>query len=355
MYSLIKPLLFSVDAETVHDFAMKISSLSPALGSLGGIPLDERLMTQVGSCTWTFPVGLAAGLDKNADSLEFFSRQGFGAVECGTVTLQPQDGNPKPRVFRYPEEESLRNAMGFPNRGFMAMDAKLRAFEGRTPIGVNMGKNKETSAEESINELALIYETLTDHGDYFVVNVSSPNTPGLRAFQEVSYLTELFSELKKLQAIYHKDLYLKIAPDLEAAKVRELAQFVEAQKLTGLIATNTTIKPELGTGGVSGKLLTKKAHEIHELILAEDLSSELIGVGGFSHPTDLFRYWGLGGKAIQIYSAYVFQGPALLRNFKTAIHSFLETNQLTSLQSFFDLPKSERIKCVKDYPAYSVE
>ena len=355
MYSLIKPLLFSLDAETVHDYAMKISSLSPALGSLGGITPTERHNIQVGSCTWKFPVGLAAGLDKNADALEFLSRQGFGAIECGTVTLQPQDGNPKPRIFRYPEEESLRNAMGFPNRGLLSMDAQLRGFEGQTPIGVNIGKNKEASAEESINDLALIYETLADRGDYFVVNVSSPNTPGLRAFQEVSYLKELFSELKKLQAIYHKDLYLKIAPDLDADKVRELAHFAQTENLTGLIATNTTICPDLGVGGVSGRLLTQKAHGIHQLILQEELTIELIGVGGISAPEDLFRFWGQGGKALQVYSAYIFQGPALLRAFRTAVDDFLATQQLGSLQSFFALQRAERMKLLKDYPAYSVE
>ncbi len=349
IYSLIKPLLFSMNPEKAHDLTMQMAKLSPTLGELSGIKVNPRLALRVGSLQWNMPIGLAAGLDKNAEALAFFEAQGFGALECGTITLMPQVGNPKPRMFRYPDEKSLRNSMGFPNQGLLKILAHLKTFEGKVSLGANIGKNKESTAEESINELCLMYETLASEVDYFVVNVSSPNTPGLRAFQEKSYLTELFTQMNKFRAEYKKDLYLKIAPDLEKEKVFELIELTQDMKLSGLIGTNTTIMPDRGMGGISGELLKERARGIRSLILNEKPNFELIGVGGISNFEDLLHFWNEGGKVAQVYTAYVYQGPGLLHHFQQNLIKFLDFNQIFLLQDFFDLELLERQLMITDF------
>lgn len=346
LYSLIKPILFSMDPEQAHNFTLQIAKLGPALGRLSGCAPDENFRVKVGTVQWSFPVGLAAGLDKNAEALDFFSSQGFGAIECGTVTLKAQEGNPRPRMFRYPDEKSLRNAMGFPNQGLLSILPRLKAYEGQVPLGVNIGKNKDTSPQDSIEELSILFETMKDHASYFVVNVSSPNTPGLRALQEKSYLTELFHELN--QNRNGKDLYLKIAPDLEAGKITELINLAEEMKLTGIIATNTTIMPERGVGGISGELLKEKSRAVRKLILDQGKNIELIAVGGISSPEDLFNLWQDGGKVCQVYTSYVYQGPELLKNFHKALDHFVNEQKL-SLEEFFKLPKDERTYRVRSF------
>lgn len=341
VYSLIRPLLFLLQPETAHELTLTVARLSPTLGRLSGTEVSERLTVKVGSKNWKSPVGLAAGLDKNAEALPFFALQGFGALECGTITLKPQLGNPRPRMFRYPNEQSLRNAMGFPNEGLLHIASRLEAFKGNVPVGANLGKNKDSTPEESIDELSVMMATLEDDVDYFAINVSSPNTPGLRALQEKSYLTELFTELKSCSK---KDLYLKIAPDLEEKKVIELTALAAQFKLAGLIATNTTIMPERGVGGISGVLLKERARKIRKLILAQQSPLELIGVGGISNFQDIKDFWMDGGKAVQLYTAYVFQGPDLLKNLNHEMLNFLDKNELNSLTDFFALNLSERQK-----------
>lgn len=346
LYPLIKPLLFSLDPETAHNFTLEIAKLGPVLGRISGKAADPRFKVKVGKVDWTFPIGLAAGLDKNAEALPFFSAQGFGAIECGTVTLRPQAGNPRPRMFRYPEEQSLRNAMGFPNQGLLEIMPRLKSYQGATPLGVNIGKNKDTDAAESIEELSILFDTLHDCASYFVINVSSPNTPGLRALQEKSYLSELFSELNKNRN--GKDLYLKIAPDLAPEKIVELTHLAADFKLTGLIATNTTIMPERGMGGVSGVLLKEKSKSVRRIILNEKTNLELIAVGGISKPEDLFELWRDGGKVAQVYTSYVYQGPELLKKFHIAVSNFVTKQEMT-LEKFFELPVAERIYRVKNF------
>ncbi len=345
-YKMLKPLLFQLSAEKAHDSILTLARLSPTLGKLSGRKDQERLHLKVGQTKWTFPVGLAAGLDKNAEALDFLSYQGFGSIECGTITLRPQLGNPKPRIFRYAKEESLRNAMGFPNQGVLSVLPRMRAYSGSTPIGANLGKNKETSPEESIEELSMLFLTLQDHADYFVINVSSPNTPGLRALQEKSYLHELFSELTKNRD--GKDLYLKIAPDLGPEKISELAKIASDHKLTGIIATNTTIMPDKGMGGVSGKLLLQKARAVRNLLLKEDFPLEIIAVGGISSSQDIFDFWAQGGKATQLYTSYIFQGPDILKNIENDLIRFLDQCQFKNLNDFFELNKIERKKLILD-------
>jgi dihydroorotate dehydrogenase len=341
LYSLIKPILFALPPELAHEYSLTLAKLCPELGRLSGNRLNDKLSLKVGSLNWKSPIGLAAGLDKNAEALDFFSAQGFGSLECGTVTLKPQLGNPKPRLFRYPQEKSLRNSMGFPNEGLRYITPRLEAFDRSLPLGVNLGKNKDSSAEESIDELGTMMAALDDVADYFVVNVSSPNTPGLRALQEKSYLSELFGELKSMS---HKDLYLKIAPDLDGTKIIELVKIAEDFKLAGLIATNTTMMPERGAGGVSGALLKEKSRAVRKIILEQQSSLELIGVGGFSNFEDLKEFWYDGGKVIQLYTAYIYGGPDLLKSMNNKILDFLRLNELADLGSLFNLPLAERKK-----------
>jgi dihydroorotate dehydrogenase len=338
-YSLIKPLLFSLDPESAHNLTLHVAHLCPALGKISGATADPSMELKVGSVQWTFPIGLAAGLDKNAEALEFLGAQGFGAVECGTVTLKSQMGNPRPRIFRYPEEQSLRNAMGFPNEGMLTIMPRLKAYEGKVPLGVNIGKNKDSSTKESIEELSILFDTLRDFASYFVINVSSPNTPGLRALQESSYLSELFTILNERRS--GRDLYLKIAPDLPREKIAELTCLARDFGLTGIISSNTTIMPERGMGGISGALLKEKSREVREIVLKEKGTLELIAVGGFTDPQDLFDLWKDGGKAAQVYTAYVFQGPQLLKKFHSSVKKFV-TEQKITLNQFFELSESER-------------
>lgn len=339
LYSFIKPLLFQLQPETAHNLTLHVAHLCPTLGRLTGQTPDDSFGVNVGNTRWSFPIGLAAGLDKNAEALSFFSAQGFGAIECGTITLKPQAGNPLPRMFRYPEEQSLRNAMGFPNQGLLEILPRLKSYSGSVPLGINIGKNKDTTAEDSIEELSILFETMRDYAAYFVINVSSPNTPGLRALQEKSYLTELFSKLNENRN--GKDLYLKIAPDLSREKIGELTELAREMKLTGLIATNTTIMPDRGAGGISGVLLREKSRGVREIILKEKGELELISVGGITTPEDLFTLWKDGGKAAQVYTAYVYQGPDLLRSFHREVKKFV-TEQKITLDEFFKLPLSER-------------
>ncbi len=339
LYSLAKKCLFQLEPEVAHNLVLHIASLSPILGKLTGAELNSSNCLKVGTSHWTFPVGLAAGLDKNAEALPFFAAQGFGAIECGTITLRGQDGNPRPRMFRYPNEKSLRNSMGFPNKGMLEILPRLKEYHALPPLGINIGKNKDSTAEESIEELGLMMEVLHEYTDYFVINVSSPNTPGLRQLQERGYLTELFHELNNKR--HGVDLYLKIAPDLTPEKVTDLTHLAQEQHLTGIIATNTTFMPERGIGGISGELLKKKSREIRQIVLKEKNDLELIAVGGISEPKDLFNLWWDGGKVAQIYTSYIYQGPQILNNFAKAIETFTN-DQKINLQDFFKLDLNER-------------
>ncbi len=346
LYSLIKPILFQLAPESAHDLTIHMANLCPTLGALNGVPTNPLLALKVGSVDWKFPMGLAAGLDKNAEALEFFNAQGFGAIECGTITLKAQEGNPKPRIFRYPEEKSLRNSMGFPNQGLLSIMPRLKRYEGSSPLGVNFGKNKDTTPEESIEELSIIFDTLSHEADYFVINVSSPNTPGLRALQDRSYLSELFSELKKEPN--GPDLYLKLSPDLSSEKIIDLLHLAREHRLTGIIATNTVIMPERGVGGVSGPIIREKSREVRRIILKEKADLEFIAVGGFTHPQDVMELWKDGGKAFQVYTSYVYQGPKLLQDFYKTLLDFI-TVQKISLNDFFNLSLEERQYRLKDF------
>lgn len=348
LYQLTRPLLFSLDPEKAHEFGLMVAQKFPWLASSWASNSGQKLNCQVGRTTWKTPIGLAAGLDKNAVALKFFNQLGFGSMECGTVTVLPQAGNPRPRIYRYPSEISLRNSMGFPNAGseFVLHQLKLRPKD--FPVGINIGKSKEASPTEAIDEYVKLYDKLAPHGDWMVVNISSPNTPGLRDLQQETWLKDLFTQLAPLREKHGKEIHVKLAPDMDDDAFRNLCTSLADIGVDGLVATNTTHMPERGAGGVSGQLLRVKAHQKRRVALkvARDRHLPLVGVGGFQDMNDVYAYWASGGSTFQIYTALIFQGPGIVRQFSLKIEAFLERAGIPKLQAFLDLDLPERQKII---------
>lgn len=351
-YPLLRSALFLLPPERAHNLTLSAAQLAPGMASAPWQRrLDPRLQTKVGQTLWRTPVGLAAGLDKNALALSFFSKLGFGAMECGTVTPLPQAGNPQPRLFRYPSEASLRNSMGFPNEGLAACREKLLTRPGDFPLAVNIGKSKAASPDEALSEYALLYQELAPHADWVVVNVSSPNTPGLRDLQQEEWLKKLFATLAPLREKLKKEIFIKISPDLDDEDLRNLTRTLADLGADGLVATNTTHIPERGAGGVSGRLLRVKAHQKRRVVLevARDRKLPVVGVGGFESISDVWGFWASGGSAFQIYTAFVYQGPQLLVDLEAHMLGFLERAKLPDLATFFDLAPIERQKLIAQF------
>ncbi len=339
-YDLLKNVLFNFDPELVHDFSIKLAGRYSAIASLmSSVTIDKlKYGINVGSCNWHFPVGLAAGMDKDCQAVEFFSRVGFGAIEVGTVTPLPQLGNDKPRLFRYKDENSIRNKMGFNNRGSEELLKNLLAVKKivDVPVGVNFGKNKLTSQKDAIKDYLKLFDLFQNDADYVVMNFSSPNTPGLRDLQQIDRMRENFQEIRKQHSVstFRRDIYVKISPDLALADVSEIVKLVKEFSFTGLIATNTTIMPERGEGGISGELLKKKSETVRFHILDELRECpelQLIGVGGVSTFDDVWRFWKRGGKAVQVLTSLIFNGPSLLSQIQNEIDVVLKLNLVATV------------------------
>lgn len=341
LYSMIKPLLFKFDPENAHHFILHLSQIYHKKD----YNFSERTYSQIGSLSAPAPIGLAAGLDKNAQALAFFASCGLGILEAGTVTLRAQAGNSRPRIWRYPQQQSLRNAMGFPNAGAAAIAENLRNYEATSLLGANIGKNKETTVSDSIKELGELSQKL-QKVDYLTINVSSPNTPGLRALQEPVYLRELFSHLKEKS---NKPLFLKIAPDLELGKVEELATLAQELALEGIIATNTTVIEAMGAGGISGLLLKDRAARVQRHLLTMKTDLNIIGVGGISTFKDILNFWSMGGAWVQIYTALIYQGPGLIHKLNIEMLRFLDFFKIKDLNTFFNLSLTEKQKMIHEY------
>lgn len=344
-YDLFKKVAFSLDAEMAHTLSMKTISHFPLLCSeiFSQNDISSKYVTKLHHMDWAFPVGLAAGLDKNAEAIDFFSRLYLGAVEVGTVTPLAQAGNPKPRLFRYPEEESLRNCMGFNNHGMQHMAFQLSQLAPRGKreklVGVNLGKNKDTPGEQAYADYQKLYSQFADLADYLVINISSPNTPGLRDLQARAGVEQILISLKELRRKVDCPLYLKVAPDLNFDDLDSLLECAIDHNLQGLIATNTTIMPERGAGGVSGKLLLEKSKKMREHIFIQLKGVpvfDCIGVGGISSYQDLWDFWKTGGRAVQIYSAFIFQGPKILAEMKKGIDQTLQKYKLSSVTELLE-------------------
>lgn len=329
-----------MDPETVHHLTIKFLAQFPtlALKSFGEErrALGKRFALKAGPLAVNFPVGLAAGLDKNAEAIDFFTQLAFGFVEVGTVTPRPQAGNPKPRLFRYPEEESLRNCMGFNNGGMDMVAAHLeRANRHQKLVGVNLGKNKATAQELAVQDYLTLYQRFHLKADYLVVNISSPNTPGLRDLQSKEALREILVELKRARTDQSCPLFVKLSPDMHEDDLNNVLDTLIEFKIDGVIATNTTIMPERGPGGMSGRVLLPKAKKVRAQILERLRATPqmtLIGVGGISSFDDLWDFWLAGGKLVQIYSSFIFQGPSILWDMRNKMEEAMNINQVANLE-----------------------
>ena len=323
--SLIRPILFKFDPEEVHYFTFSLLKNFPFLAKIF-LPKpieDKRLEREVFGLKFKNPVGLAAGFDKDAKMFSELSDLGFGFIEIGTLTPKPQDGNPKKRLFRLKEDSAIINRMGFNNGGVEAAVERLKKNK-NVLIGGNIGKNKVTPNEEAVNDYIICFEKLFPVVDYFVVNVSSPNTPNLRALQEKEPLTKLLSELQKRNAEKKKKkpILLKIAPDLTDEQLLDIIDIVNETKIAGVIATNTTLSREGlvssnkdETGGLSGKPLTKRSTEVIRFLSEKSGKAfPIIGVGGMHSAEDALEKLEAGASLIQLYTGFIYEGPQLIHD-----------------------------------------
>jgi dihydroorotate dehydrogenase len=335
MYKLfIRPILFCFDPEKVHYFTfslIRIVSKIPGFPSLFRFLYevnDKKLETEVFGLKFKNPVGLAAGFDKDAALYQELSNLGFGFIEIGTLTPKGQEGNPKKRLFRLKEDSAIINRMGFNNGGVQEAVERLKKNNG-VLIGGNIGKNKLTPNEEATSDYEICFDALYDYVDYFVVNVSSPNTPNLRALQDKEPLTQLLQTLqnKNLAKPKQKPVLLKIAPDLTNEQLLDIIDIVNETKIAGVIATNTTISREglqseakTEMGGLSGKPLTKRSTEVIRFLSQKSNKSfPIIGVGGIHSAEDALEKLEAGASLIQLYTGFIYEGPALVKAINKAI------------------------------------
>ncbi len=333
-YSLIRSVLFQLDAETSHNIALNTIKRLPFLMA------QETVDDEVEILGIKFPnrVGLAAGLDKNADYFEELSRLGFGFVEVGTVTPIAQPGNDKPRMFRLPKYQAIINRMGFNNKGVEYLVKKVKGRKGKAVIGINIGKNKTTANENAVDDYLFGLTAVYQLADYITVNISSPNTPDLRDLQFGESLRKLLGSLKQkqieLSASTSRDvpLLVKIAPDLDQNAVKEIAQILIDEKIDGVIATNTTVsrKDVKGAkyadevGGLSGLPVQQKSNRVISLLrkyLPDNYP--IIGVGGIMSAEDAVDKIKAGADLVQIYTGFIYQGPNLITQSANAIKTFL--------------------------------
>lgn len=340
MYKLVlRPLFFLFPPETIHHFVFRFLKMvfkipfTAALVKLFYCTNDKRLERTVFGIKFSNPVGLAAGFDKDAKLFDELGYLGFGFIEVGTVTPLAQPGNEKPRMFRLPKDKALINRMGFNNEGVNAAAERLRNRKTKVIVGGNIGKNKITANENAADDYEKCFRALSNSVDYFVVNVSSPNTPGLRALQDKEPLTALLIRLKKVNAEIkaNKPILLKIAPDLSNTQLDEIVEIVQLTKIDGLIATNTTIErsnlltsqtevEQMGAGGLSGKPLTKRATEvIRYLAVKSNKTFPIIAAGGIHSAEDAIEKLEAGASLVQLYTGFIYEGPALIKRINTQL------------------------------------
>ncbi len=334
MYNIVKKILFKYDPEKVHYKVMNWLTKTYNLG-VGKKYLESNycikhpsLEREVFGLKFKNPVGLAAGFDKDAKYVDELACLGFGFIEIGTVTPRPQDGNEKPRLFRFPEDAAIINRMGFNNEGVEAAVRRLKNRKTNIIIGGNIGKNKMTPNEDAVKDYETCFIKLFNVVDYIVVNVSSPNTPNLRELQEKKPLHDLLLHLQNLNLSYPtpKPLLLKIAPDLTESQLDDVIEIVNSVKLSGIVATNTTIDREglsadkqmiekTGAGGVSGKPLKERSTEIIKYITQKTNGTlPIIAVGGIFTAEDAQEKIEAGAKLVQVYTGFIYQGPAIAKN-----------------------------------------
>lgn len=340
MYQLLKPFLFLFQPEKAHHLTITLARIGFSIPIIGALLKNyytvkhKSLQRNLFGLTFENPVGLAAGFDKDGKYFRLMSKLGFGFIELGTVTPKPQVGNPQPRLFRLKADEAIINRMGFNNEGVEALVERLKKGKPKDLIvGGNIGKNKVTPNENAADDYTYAFEQLFPYVDYFVVNVSSPNTPNLRDLQEKEPLTKLLSLLQELnqQKDKPKPILLKIAPDLTDTQLDDIIDIVAATKIDGVIATNTTISRSglkestesikaIGNGGLSGQPLTNRATEVIRYLYEKSGKKlMIIGVGGIASAKDAQEKLAAGAALVQIYSGLIYEGPALVRRINKAL------------------------------------
>ena len=322
---VVRPLLFTLPPEWVHHASLAAITRTPLAALIESFARREFpvLERKLFGLTFPNPVGLAAGFDKNAEGVTVWPRLGFGFMELGTITPLPQPGNPRPRVFRLAAEQGLINRLGFPNVGAEEVARRLEKIKAsgrwpRTPVGLNLGKNKETPLTEAGRDYVACFRRTRELADYFVVNVSSPNTPGLRDLQQGPFLDSILGPLREEDPDGKRPLLIKIAPDLAEAQIADVVNAVEKYRLAGIVATNTTIeKSGLSVqeeGGASGRPLTARSTEIirtvHRLTGGR---VPIIGVGGIFNAADAREKFEAGASLLQVYTGFVYEGPLVAR------------------------------------------
>ena len=336
---VIRPLLFLIDAEKVHYFVFNFLKL---ISPIPGIKIlfkslfyvqHARLEKKLFGITFKNPVGLAAGFDKDAKLIDELASLGFGFIEIGTLTPLPQSGNEKPRLFRLPKDQALINRMGFNNEGVEAAVQRLKERNSNVIIGGNIGKNRLTSNENALDDYAICFEALFNYVDYFVLNISSPNTPGLRELQDKEPLRKLLLHIKHLASLkpVQKPVLLKIAPDLVQSQLDDIIEILNETKIDGVVATNTTVSRDnlntnktdvesMGSGGLSGGPLTQKSTEVIRY-LRQKLGPNfpIIGVGGIMATEDALEKLKAGADLVQLYTGFIYNGPGFVKRINKAI------------------------------------
>ena len=339
MYKIVRFILFFFNPEFIHNILFKLIKFTAMIPGviwtwrLLFMVKDTRLEREVFGLKFENPVGLAAGFDKDAKLFDELGAFGFGFVEIGTVTPLPQQGNPKPRLFRLKQDKALINRMGFNNSGIEAISSRLRRKKTKLIIGGNIGKNKLTPNEDAVSDYEICFEKLFPYVDYFAVNVSSPNTPGLRDLQQKAPLTALLNRLQELNSANdkRKPILLKIAPDLTNAQLDDIITIVADTKIDGVIATNTTIDRNglktdknklkaIGDGGLSGNPVKSRSTEVIKYLAdTSNKAFPIIGVGGIHSTEDALEKLDAGATLVQLYTGFIYEGPALIKRINKAI------------------------------------
>ncbi len=349
-YDDIKKYIYKLDPEIAHSVVEGgarivinyLPFLLPAIKSKYSFN-DERLSQNIFNVNFPNPVGMAAGFDKNATMIPFLESLGFGYVEFGTITPRPQSGNAKPRLFRFIEHNSLQNAMGFNNQGLTKVKKRVqRLYPYSIPLGANIGKNKTTTEADAIKDYELLINAYKDYCDYIVINISSPNTPGLRDLQNERFIKEIFT---LASTITNKPVLLKIAPDLKKKDMLNICSIALQHGAKGIIATNTTIDYSLlpnakGFGGISGDVLREKSFKAFDTLAEEFFfQTTLISVGGISDANEAYKRLKAGASLIQIYSAFIFKGPSLVKRINEGILELMKKDGVENISQIIGIDR----------------
>ena len=355
-WQLVRPLAFLLPAEPAHHFSMRVYSTLAKFSPIGSLlqksmlVADPRLVVNQFGLSFANPVGLAAGFDKDAQWFHELAKLGFSHVEIGTITGQPQPGNPRPRLFRLKRDSALINRMGFNNRGSQFAAANLARSESIARdaiLGINIGKTKVVGLDQASEDYLLSFERLFPFADYFTVNVSSPNTPGLRELQGREHLVGLLQRLQQTnqrlsieQQSGPKPVLLKIAPDLNDHQLQDIAEIARQVKLAGIIATNTTISrvglntspqkiEQIGAGGLSGAPLTERSRTlVARLFELTEGQTTIVGVGGIMHGEDAWQMILSGASLVQLYTGFVYGGPSIVKNINRHLLAKLDQHKI---------------------------